>query len=194
MLLFSKQLQRLYPPAIFAIILFQTGVTMAFPHAVQRADASSTGQPVAVLIRTDREMYSPNDTVKLSVALQNNSDATIYLDRRMFWGGLVGGLKLEINDAQGNPVPSHVLADALMPPPKAGDTRILVQLDSGFFYGTWLNLPIKDSFPRPGRYAIRVIYKSWLRKEFVAPQLRALPVLWADTPAIVSQPVWIEVK
>jgi hypothetical protein len=147
-----------------------------------------------VFIRTDHEKYSTSDTVKLDVSLQNTSDATVYVDRRMFWGGFAGGLKLEISDEQGKPVPSHVLHDAMMPPPKEGDTSILVRLDSGFFYGTWLDLPVKDGFPKPGRYSIRVIYKSWLRKEFVAPQLRDLPALWADSPEIASKPVWVEIE
>jgi hypothetical protein len=146
-----------------------------------------------VVIRTDHEKYSLGDSVKLDVSLQNTGDAPTYVDRRMFWGGFGGGLKLEISDEQGKPVPARILNDAIMPPPKEGDTSILIRLDTGFFYGTWLELPVKDSFPKPGRYSICVIYKSWLRKEFVTPQLRDLPALWADTPQIASEPVWIDV-
>jgi hypothetical protein len=193
MLLFSKSLRRIYPLAISAILLFQAGVKMA-PSQVSQQATSGARQPITVLIRTDREKYSTGDTVKLDVSLQNSSDATVYVDRRMFWGGFAGGLKLEISDDQGKLVPSHVLHDAMMPPPKEGDTSILVRLDSGFFYGTWLDLPVKESFPRPGRYSLRVIYKSWLRKEFVAPQLRDLPALWAESPEIASQPVWVEMQ
>jgi hypothetical protein len=72
-------------------------------------------------------------------------------------------------------------------------SSVLIRLDQGFFYGTGLDLPVKDHFSKAGRYSIRVIYKSWLRKEFVAPQLRDLPALWADTPQIASEPVWIDV-
>jgi hypothetical protein len=166
---------------------------MAHSQGSQGAETSIAGRPISVLIRTDREKYSTGDTVKLDVSLQNTNDATVYVDRRMFWGGFAGGLKLEISDEQGKPVPSHVLHDAMMPPPKEGDTSILVRLDSGFFYGRWLDLPVKESFPKPGRYLLRVIYKSWLRKELIAPQLRDLPAVWADTPGIVSEPVWIEI-
>lgn len=194
MFLFSKSIRRMYPLAICAIFLLQAGVKMAPSQVSHRAETSSAGQPISVLIQTDREKYSTGDTVKLDVSLQNTGDATVYVDRRMFWGGLAGGLKLEISDEQGKPVPSHVLQDAIMPPPKEGDTTILVRLDSGFFYGTWLDLPAKDSFPKPGRYSIRVVYKSWLRREFVAPQLRDLPALWADSPEIASQRVWVEIQ
>jgi hypothetical protein len=193
MLVFSRFF-RIYPLAIFAIFLFQIGVKMAPSQVPQRAESSRAAQPISVVIRTDHEKYSTSDTVKLDVSLENTSDATVYVDRRMFWGGFAGGLKLEISDEQGKALPSHVLHDAMMPPPKEGDTSILVRLDSGFFYGTWLDLPVKDGFPKPGRYSIRVIYKSWLRKEFVAPQLRDLPALWAESPEIASQPVWVEIQ
>lgn len=103
-------------------------------------------------------------------------------------------MKLEISDEQGKPVPAHVLSDAIMPPPKERDTSILIRLDEGFFYGTWVNLSVRDFFHKHGRYSIRVIYKSWLRKEFVAPPLRDLPAIWSDTPQIVSEPVWIDIS
>jgi hypothetical protein len=82
MLLCSMFLQRVYPLAISAIFLFQTGVEMAPLQVSQRAQTSNTGQPISVLIRTDHEKYSTADTVKLDVSLQNTSDATVYVDRR----------------------------------------------------------------------------------------------------------------
>src|SRR5437870_9055334 len=111
----------------------------------------------------------------------------------MFWGGYGGGLKLEISDEHGKPVPARILSDAIMPPPKEGDPSILIRLDEGFFYGTWVSFSVKDFLPKPGKYSIRVIYKSWLRKELVAAQFRGLPAIWADTPQIASAPVSIDV-
>ncbi len=140
--------------------------------------------------RPDHVKYSLSESVKLNASLQNTGDAPTYVDRRT---GLGGGLKLEISDERGKHIPARVLSDAIMPPPKEEDTSILIRLDEGFFYGTSVNLLVKDFFPKPGRYSIRVIYKSLLRKEFVAPQLRDLPATWADTPQIASAPVWIDV-
>jgi hypothetical protein len=111
----------------------------------------------------------------------------------MFWTGFGGGLQLDIVDDTGRHLPARFLSDAIVPPPMEGDASILVRLDGGFFYGTFVNLVVKDFFPEPGRYSIRVIYKSWLRKEFVAPQLRNLPAIWEDSPEIPSEPVWINV-
>jgi hypothetical protein len=80
-----------------------------------------------------------------------------------------------------------------MPPPKEGDQSILVRLDPGFLYGSYVLLKVEDFFPKPGRYSLRVAYKSWLHKDAVIPQFRDLPALWAETPEIISEPVWIDI-
>lgn len=192
MLVFSKFSRRMYPLAISAIFLFQIGVKMAQSQVSQRTEAS-TAQPLRLVVWTDQGKYLLRDSVKVNAALQNTGNKPVYVDRRMFWTGFGGGLKLEVRDEQGKSLPVRPLSDAIMPPPKEGDTSILIPLDEGFLYGTSVNLLAKDFFPKPGRYSIRVIYKSWLRKEFVAPQLRDLPALWADTPEIASEPLWIDV-
>jgi hypothetical protein len=179
--------------SISAIFLYLIGGKMAPSQVSHQVEPSRGGQAIGVVIRTDRGKYSLGDSVRLDVSLQNTGDAPLYVDRRMFWGGFGGGLKLEISDEQGKAVPLRILNDAIMPPPREGDTSILVRLDKGFFYGTWVDVPVKDSARTPGKYSIRVIYKSWLRKEFVEPQLRELPAVWADTPQIASAPVWIDV-
>jgi hypothetical protein len=184
---------RIYPLTIVAIVLLLMGVKMAPSQVSRTADTSGTAMPIRVVIWTDRGKYSLDDSVNLNAALHNNRDDAVYVDRRMFWTGLGGGLKLEIKDEQGKSLPARVLSDAIMPPPKEEDQSILIRLDQGFFYGTSVNLLVKDFFPKPGKYSIRVIYKSWLRKEFVAPQLRNLPAIWADTPELFSEKVSIEV-
>jgi hypothetical protein len=90
---------------------------------------------INVVVRTDRERYLLADSVKISASLVNSGDALIYVDRRMFWTGLSGGLELDITDEHGNHLPVRVLSDAMMPPPMEGDASILVRLDPGFFYG-----------------------------------------------------------
>jgi hypothetical protein len=183
----------LSPLVLFAILSFQGGGKMAAPKVSTQSENHNPGSHVSVVIRTDHGKYSLGDTVKLDVSLHNTGDREVYVDRRMFWGGIGSGLVLEIRDQQGKHVPLHLLYDHIMPPPKEGDTSILVRLDGGFFYGTEMDFLAKDGFPKPGRYSIRVTYKSWLPKEFVAAQLRGLPALWAEAPAITSEPIWIEV-
>lgn len=148
---------------------------------------------VKVIVRTDHDRYSRKDPIQISASLHNTGEQPIYIDRRMFWTGLGGGLELEITDEQGKHMPSRPFSDGLAPPPVQSDPSILVRLDQGFFYGTSLILKAGDFFPSPGKYSIRVVYKSSLSKEFVLPQQRDLPALWDDAPQIPSEPVWINI-
>lgn len=192
MVLFQR-LFRFYSLAILLIVPCPISAKMHVSRTWRGAEEHNPVQRVRVVVRTNHEKYSLGDALKLDVSLQNSGSQTVYVDRRMFWGGFGGGLKLEIADSQGRPVPSRMLNDALMPPPSEADTSLLIRLDEGFFYGTKLDLPVRHVFPKPGRYSLRVIYKSWLRRDFVAPQLRGLPAVWADSPEIASNPVWIDI-
>jgi hypothetical protein len=188
-----SRIVRIYSIAISAIFLFPIGVKMKSSQVSQRTETSSAAQRIKVTTWTDRGKYSLGDTVRINVSLQNTGSEEVYIDRRMFWTGLSGGLKLEIDDENGNALPAQGLSDAMMPPPNIEDTSILIRLDEGFFYGTFVNLKVKSFFPKPGKYFIQVTYMSMLDKEFVAPQLRGLPALWYGTPSIASDPVRIDV-
>jgi hypothetical protein len=76
---------------MFAIFLFQTGVKMAPSQVSQRAETSTAGQPIGVLLRIEREKYSTGDTVRRDVSLQNSRDATVYKTERLFVGGRIMG-------------------------------------------------------------------------------------------------------
>jgi hypothetical protein len=193
MFLFSNSVL-IYGLILPAFVLFQIGDKKAPYRTSQHAVASSEAGPLSLVIWTDQAKYSLDAGMKVNAALQNEGDETMYIDRRIFWGGLGGGLKLGITNEHGKDLPARLaLSDAPMPPPKEGDTSILIRLEPGYLYGTSVYLKVKDFFPKPGRYALRVAYGSSLLKETVAPELRNLPVLWAHSPIIVSEPVWITV-
>jgi hypothetical protein len=132
MLAYSKLFRRMYPLAILAIFLFQTGVEMAPSQVSQRAQTSSAAQPVSLVVWTDQAKYSLGNSVKVNAALQNNSDKPVYVDRRMFWTGFGGGLKLEIRDEQGKSLPARAMSDAIMPPRRKGIRRSSFRLTKGF--------------------------------------------------------------
>ncbi len=192
MLVFSRSLW-IYSMAVFTIFLFPIGVKMESSHVSQRAEPSSVAQHISLIVWTDRGKYSLGDSVRVNAALQNNGGETVYVDRRMFFTGYGGGLELDMEDANGKPITARPFSHALMPTPRIDDMSVLLRLENGYFYGTWVGLLVKDFFPKPGKYSIRVNYKSMIGKEFVAPQLRNLPALWEDTPEIDSNTVWIEV-
>jgi hypothetical protein len=149
--------------------------------------------PLRVAAWTERLSYSLDDELKLDVTLQNFGAGTIYVDRRMFWTGLAGGLQLRIEDEGGGIVPAPLLSDAIMPPPDPTDMEILVRLDGGYSYGTWARFRVGDVIKKTGRYSIAVVYKSWLQREWVAQQLRNKPALWSDAQPISSNKIWIDV-
>jgi hypothetical protein len=184
---------RICPLIFLALLFFQVGDKTAAFRVSPHAQAASGVPQISLVIWTDRAKYSLRDGIKVGGALQNDGNAPAYIDRRISWSPAAGSLELEIRDERGKILPARFLSDVLMPPPKEGDTSIFIRLEPGFLYGSYLLLKVKDFFPKPGQYSLRVMYKSWLRQETVAPQLRNLPALWIDSPVIVSEPVWIEV-
>lgn len=174
-----------------AIILAVSGEA----SAAQSTDQEDTAPKptISVYVQTDKAKYSLSDDIRIMAILVNESRSVVYIDKRMFWTGLSGGLALDIEDEHGNHLPAHFMSDAMMPPPPPDDTSILMRLEPGFLYGSYVGLILKDFFPRPGRYSIRVTYNSMLPKDLVAPQLRDLPALWEGTPWITSKPIWIDV-
>ncbi len=193
MLSLSRFFLRICPLALVSIFLFQTAGKIAPSQVSERPENSDPGRHLRMVIWTGHEKYSLSGSLRLTALLENTGDSRVYVDRRMFWTGLSGGLKLVISDEKGNFLPAELFSDAMMPPPVQGDTSILIPLESGFLYGTSVNLSVKGFFPKPGRYSLRVIYHSMLPKELVAPELRQLPALWFGTPSIPSRQVWIEV-
>ena len=184
---------RIYPLVLSAILLFQVSGNTAPYRVLQQTETGSGVPQVGAIVWTDRAQYSLHEEMKINAALRNNGNAPGYVDRRLHWGGLAGGFKLEIRNEQGKALPARLESDAPMPPPKEGDTSILIKLEPGFLYGSHVQIDVKDFFPKPGRYSLRVAYGSSLMKELVVAELRDLPALWHDSPIIVSEPVWIEV-
>lgn len=189
----SRQIERSFALAMLVAVLCGTSGRVAWPQGTLQEERPSVSHSVSLVARTDRGRYLPDGVLRLCAYLKNGGGAPVYIDRRMFWTGFGGGLELQIRDATGKHLPARLMSDAIMPPPEEDDASILIRLDPGFFYGTSVTLKVKDFFPKPGTYSLRVVYKSWLRRESVAPQLRDLPAIWETAPEMVSEAVSIEV-
>ena len=183
---------RTYRFILPAMLFFQLGGNTAY-RVSQQPETASKVPSVSMVIWTDRVKYSLGDEIQVSGALQNDGDEPWYVDRRIAWTGGAGGLELEIRDERGKILPVRFLSDAIMPQPKEGDTSVFIRLEPGFLYGSYMQLEVRPFFPKPGRYSLRALYKSWLFKDTIAPQLRNLPALWKDSSYLISKPVWIEV-
>jgi len=177
-----------------AVAFLQIAVTPGSNYDPQKVTSSGVDK-VSLVIMTDRPTYSLKDVIKITAVLRNDGDQPIYVDRRIDWTAAAGGIELEIRNEQGKIFPARFLSDALMPAPNEDDTSILTRLEPASLQGNYvLSLKVKGFFPKPGRYSLRAIYKSWLIRETVAPQLRSLPAVWADAPEIQSDPVWIRIN
>jgi hypothetical protein len=179
---------------VAALLVAQAGGAMFPCRAQQDADGPGRKSLIDVVIWTDKTVYSRADSVEVFVLLRNTANAIVYVDRRMFWGGLAGGLDIVITDEHGKAVPPPFAGDALMPPPKDKNMSTLIRLDRDSFYGTSLVFPVEGWIDRAGRYSIRVVYLSHLRPEYFPPEIGKLPVVWADAGVIESAPRWIEVR
>lgn len=186
--------RRIFAAAVAAALVAYAGGVMIPSQAQQGADGTDRKPRIDVVIWTDKTVYSQTDSVEVFVLLRNTAHETVYVDRRMFWGGLAGGLDLVITDELGEPVPPAIFRDALMPPPKEKDMSTLIRLEPGFFYGTRLVFPVEKWIRRAGRYSIRAEYTSHLRPDHFSAEIQKLAVVWADAGLIESAPRWIEVR
>lgn len=121
---------------VFAIFLFQASDKAASSQVSQQNATPNPARAIKVTVCTDHERYSLSDSLRLNALLEKTGASRVYVDRRMFWTGLSSGLKLVITDEKGNFPPAELFSDAMMPPPREGDTSILIPLESGFLYGT----------------------------------------------------------
>lgn len=187
---------------MFCVTLLMTAVPLSIVSQSVRSETQAgllrkkepmSAHVAKIRILTNKSRYSLRESVELDVAIRNEGDSPIYLDRRMFWG-YGGGLHLDIRDQQGTSIGPSVRDDAIMPPPSQDDPLPLVRIDEWHFFGTTRLLPIQEYFFKPGKYVLRVKYTSWLDRDDLIPRLRDLPGPRKGDPSIVSEPVWIEIS
>ncbi len=179
--------------AVATMVFVEGGATSVNRQTSNSVSVAHEDIPLTVAIRMGSRKFKLGETLKFDVVLTNKTSESIYVDRRMYCCGIGSGLELRILDSNGNRVPLRMAIEQLAPPPQEGDLSILVRLDEGYLYGTQLELPLKDNLPKPGRYSLRVIYKSVLHREFLSAQLRNLAIISDQTPAIPSEPLWFEI-
>jgi len=140
-------LQRICLSAISAIFLFPTSGEIAGSQASRLSHRPAPDRRVRMVVYTDHEKYSSGDSLTINALLENTGDNQVYVDRRMFWTGLSGGLKLVISDERGHFLPAQPFSDAMMPAPRPGTRRSSFRSTAGFYmvrhYAFWL----RASFP-----------------------------------------------
>lgn len=95
---FSGLLKRMYWTAFCVVFLFVAGDGQGSSQSAHESEGPKAQTRVRMVVCTDHERYSLSDSVRLNALLENAGDERVYVDRRMFWTGLSGGLKLVIED------------------------------------------------------------------------------------------------
>jgi hypothetical protein len=111
---------------------------------------------------SDKHSYTSNDTVNLTVTLENVGSSDFYIYRNVEWGW--AGIGFKLLDAKGNVVrPKQYTVH--LPPPPIYDKSQLVSLATGYFYGTHLAFDLTHFDIDPGVYSIEVSYQSNYRED-----------------------------
>lgn len=155
--------------------------------------ASNAIQHSSVLVFIDRDKYKISQSMQIYAGIMNESENTLYIYNSVAWG-YGGGFVLHVKDAEGRPVTSDVMDDALLPPPRnADDLGIFVDLDPENFFGIHRAFPVDKIVGRPGKYFITVEYNSPLPCSIMSPRIQNLRALWREDKSLMSKKISFEV-
>ena len=134
----------------------------------------------------NKRSYAANDTVDLTVTLENVGQSDFYIYRNVEWGW--AGIGFKLVDAKGDMVRPRQHSIPL-PPPPVSDKSQLVSLARGYFYGRQLDFELTHYALEAGVYYIEVSYRSNYRED----DGFGLPILTFDDGDFVSNKVQIEI-
>jgi hypothetical protein len=182
---------RIFLNTFLIAVFVLRGASQTLPCDRSQGEKSLT-QQITLFLTTDRTKYSLSQSMVLNVGIRNDGHNPVYVYGDIAWG-YGGGLVLKIKDQSGNDVVPELHDDTMLPPPRLDDPRIFVRLIEDNFFGTRRVLPLKDVIRHPGKYTLRVEYKSPLSCAIVDPTLQKLPALWHENASVFSNTVSFEV-
>lgn len=158
-------------------------LTVVSPLVAQR-----TEKPVLALSCTaGKASYTRDDTVILTVTLENRGSSKLYVYGTVEWGW--AGLRFRFTDSDGHELPAQWLG--IPPPtPPVYDKSQLVGLDPGYFFGTHIGFPLSQYKLKPGTYYLQVAYQSPYHKG----DGFGLPILTFDDGNSLSNKVEVRIE
>lgn len=135
-----------------------------------------------------KSLYTPSETVNLSLIIENRGTSTFNIFRPLEWGWT--GLWYQLLDAGGNPVKLKRPLIAPLPPPPLTDKSQLVGLEPGYLYGKHFNFELSGYKLTPGRYFIEFKYQSYYHER----DGFGLPILTWDDGEFVSNKIEISIR
>ncbi|HYG99311.1 MAG TPA: hypothetical protein VD837_09285, partial [Terriglobales bacterium] len=135
---------------IFIILMLATAMSI---NAQQRQG------PLTVEVAADHQAYVLGDPMRLAVRLRNVGSESVWIYKELLWG-LRGGLVLEITDASGRKVEPEQLDDDGVVPTTLTNASSFLELPPDYEWGVVRHDKTRNLFRKPGRYSIRVKYRS----------------------------------
>jgi len=165
---------------------FACAVLVALSMVGSLYGQAKTKPVLRVSCTADKRIYAANDTVDLTVTLENVGQSDFYIYRNVAWGW--AGIGFRLVDAKGDMVQPRQ-PSILLPPPPVYDKSQLVSLARAYFYGTHLAFDLTHYALAPGVYDIEVSYRS----NYGEDNSFGLPILTFADGSFVSNKVQIEI-
>jgi hypothetical protein len=153
--------------------------------------ASSSGQLLAVSIRSVKPSYRIKEKLGIEVQLENVGNQPLLLWRSWAWG--VGRTDVRVIDSNGKDVTTSFLADQLPPMPRKED---FIELKPNEFFGIRLTEDATHFVNAPGTYDFAVKYTVPLTEQDIRKDTRLpdLPVWGRERGTIASSRIRIEIS
>lgn len=143
----------------FSVVFFT--LTVVSPLAGQQPQKSL----LVLACTADHASYTRDDTVNLTVTLENRGSSKLYVYGILEWGWT--GLSFRFTDAAGHDLPAPWL-DVPHSPPWVYEESQLVALTPGYFFGTHIAFDLSRYNLKPGTYYFQVAYRSRYQKKWGA--------------------------
>jgi hypothetical protein len=164
-------------------LLLMLLLVTAMSFTAQKREASLT-----VGVATDHQAYALGDRIRIVARLRNVGSEPLWIYKELLWG-LRGGLVLEVSDASGRKVEPEELDEDSVVPTTLTDASSFLEVPPGYEWGVVREDKIANLFKKPGRYSLRVRYRSPVQKDYFKSKHS-----WAtENGTIESTPINVEV-
>jgi hypothetical protein len=168
----------------FFCAAFLTLISLSFSPA----SAQQREKPLPALSCTaDTTTMSQDDSLHLTVSLENRGSSDFYIYHALEWGW--AGIGYTLTNERGDVARPRELIVPL-PPPPVNDKSKLVGLAPGYFYGTRLAFDLSHYVLSPGVYYVEISYRSNYRTESGL----GLPILTFDDGEFKCDKIQIQVR
>jgi hypothetical protein len=151
-----------------------------------------TGQgntSLRVEIAADHKTYLLTDDITIMARLKNTGSGSLWIFKKLLWG-YAGGFVLEVTDSSGNKIEAEEYDDDLVVPTTLNNPQSFLELLPDYEWGIQRRDRIGNLFRKPGRYEIRLLYRSPVPRVYFLKKPN-----WAtEDGTIYSLPITVEVK